>query len=89
MSEQKIQRQIENWLDDNGWFVYKIMSATIAGIPDLIAHKDSKTMYVEVKTISGRLSRVQQYRIAQLRSIGIEVYINDNLQQFIKDLNEK
>jgi len=87
MTEQEIQKKISDWLNKEGWFVNKLMACTISGTPDLIAHKDGKTMYVEVKKPGGRLSRIQQYRIAQLREEGITVYVTDNLNKFKEELN--
>jgi len=45
------------------------------GIPDLMALKDGKTMFIEVKTPKGILSELQKIRIEQLRKQGFEVKI--------------
>lgn len=45
------------------------------GIPDLMALKDGKTMFIEVKKPKGILSELQKIRIEQLRKQGFEVKI--------------
>jgi len=45
------------------------------GIPDLMALKDSKTMFIEVKQPKGKLSELQKLRIEQLTEQGFEVKI--------------
>ena len=84
MTEQKIQFLIQGYLKKDGWLVNKLMAVTQGGTPDLIAHKQGKTLYIEVKKPGGRLSRIQEYRIAELRNEGIDVLVTDNLQD-VKD----
>lgn len=45
------------------------------GIPDLIAFKDGKTIFIEVKQPTGVLSEIQKIRIKQLRAQGFEVNV--------------
>lgn len=45
------------------------------GIPDLMAMKEGKTMFIEVKQEKGVLSELQKLRIEQIRKNGFEVFI--------------
>ena len=73
--ESKIQSKIVNRLTKEGWFVIKLIKVSKSGIPDLLAHRQGETMYIEVKRENGKLSEVQKVRIAQLREQGITVKI--------------
>lgn len=45
------------------------------GIPDLVAFKDGKTIFIEVKQPTGVLSEIQKIRIKQLKEHGFEVNV--------------
>jgi hypothetical protein len=45
------------------------------GIPDLVAFKEGKTMFIEVKQPTGVLSEIQKIRIKQLKEQGFEVNV--------------
>ena len=47
--ESSIQTAISEALTENGWFVVKIMMASKNGIPDLMAIKNGRTIFIEVK----------------------------------------
>lgn len=82
MLESKIQNKRIKELEKKGYFVIKLIVTNKPGIPDLIAiPKDSDVLFCEVKTPTGRLSTLQEYRIKELNEYGIrtEVYRGDNL----------
>jgi Holliday junction resolvase len=72
MLEQRIQSKIKKKLEDKGYLVVKLIKTSCNGIPDLIALKDGKTMFIEVKQPSGVLSELQRLRIKQLQSMGFD-----------------
>ena len=58
MTESQIQSDIQEYLRYNGWFVFKIHQQgkfCYKGITDLIAVKDGKTLFCEVKGDKGKL----------------------------------
>lgn len=75
MLEQQRQSKIIKKLEADGWFVVKLIKTSVSGIPDLIALKDGKTMFIEVKQPSGLLSEIQKFRIKQLQNLGFEVNV--------------
>ena len=75
MLESAIQSNIKKKMQDDGWIVVKLIKTSMNGIPDILALKDGKAMFVEVKQIKGILSEIQKYRIKELRNIGFEVNI--------------
>lgn len=73
MTESQIQKKIIDDLESKGYYVIKLMKTNKNGIPDLIAlPKNSDALFVEVKTEKGVLSKLQEYRIEELRSHGIK-----------------
>jgi len=75
MLEQKIQKKIITQLEANGFFVVKLIKTNKNGIPDLLAVKKNRTIFVEVKQEHGKLSEIQRFRINELRAKGIEVFV--------------
>jgi len=75
MLEQQIQKKITTKLEQEGYFVLKIIKANKNGYPDLIAIKNNITTFVEVKQPNGRLSELQKVRIQELRNKGINVKV--------------
>jgi len=75
MLEQQIQKKITTKLEQEGYFVLKIIKANKNGYPDLIAIKNNITTFVEVKQPNGRLSELQKVRIKELRNKGINVKV--------------
>lgn len=75
MLEQKIQSKIIKKLEVEGWLVLKLIKVSKSGYPDLIALKDGKAMFIEVKQPSGLLSEIQKFRIKQLQNLGFEVNV--------------
>lgn len=69
------------------------MAPTVAGLPDrLVVLPGGRVHFVEVKADGGRLSRIQEVRIAELRSLGAEVHVvtgtagvDDYLAQHVSD----
>ena len=70
MSEALIQRNIIKYLQLRGFKVYKISDRFRAGIPDLYACRYGKSYWFEVKGPGGRVSKIQEYEIEQLRAAG-------------------
>ena len=73
MTEQQIQSKLMKELESKGYYVIKLISTNKNGIPDLIAiPKDSDVEFYEVKKPKGRVSKLQEYRLKELRAQGIE-----------------
>jgi len=74
-TEAQTQAKIIKRMTDDGWFVVKLIQTNKNGIPDLVAHKEGKTLYVEVKALNGRVSPLQAHRIEELTKAGIPSFI--------------
>ena len=72
MKEKQIENQIRKALTDRGFWVVKIHGGIyqMSGLPDLLAIRDGRAYWFEVKTPTGKVSRLQEEIIKELRSIG-------------------
>ena len=75
MTEQQIQTKIKRKLIERGWYVTKLIKTSTNGIPDLLAIKYGKAMFIEVKREGGKLSPIQELRIEELKSAGAIVKV--------------
>ncbi len=73
MSESTFQRKLIREYEAQGFHVIKLIQANKAGYPDLLCLMPARVLFVEVKSRTGKLSRVQEYRHAELRAAGFEV----------------
>lgn len=78
--ESAIQSAIRKRLENDGWLVNKLILTSKPGTPDLIAHKDGRTIYIEVKRPGEKPRPLQAHRMEQIRRQGIEVYTIDDSQ---------
>ena len=77
MTEQQIQSKRIKQLEQAGYYVIKLIKTNKNGIPDLVAIPPrSRVLFSEVKTPTGRLSKLQEFRIKELTQHGLrtEVY---------------
>ena len=76
MTEQQIQKKRINELEQEGYYVIKLIKTNKNGIPDLIAiPPDSNVLFSEVKTAKGKVSKLQEYRLEELKKYAnVEVY---------------
>ncbi len=67
-TEQQIQSKRIKQLEEEGYFVLKLIKTNKNGIPDILAiPPDSNVIFSEVKTPQGRLSKLQEYRLKELK----------------------
>jgi hypothetical protein len=75
MTEQQIQTKIKKKLQESGWYVTKLIKTSTNGIPDLLAIKHGKAMFIEVKRENGILSPLQELRRLELIEAGAIVKV--------------
>ena len=77
MPEQQIQSKRIKQLEAEGYYVLKLIKTNKNGIPDLVAlPKNCNVLFSEIKKPTGRVSKLQEYRLRELESYGFktEVY---------------
>jgi len=75
--EQQIQAKRIKQLEDQGYYVIKLVVTNKNGIPDLIAVKPGdNVLFSEIKTKNGKTSSLQNYRLKELseRGFNTEIY---------------
>lgn len=72
MKEATIVRQIMDYLKRSEFWVMKVHGSNYqrAGVPDLLAIKNGQAYWFEVKTPDGKVSRLQEITIEDLRRFG-------------------
>ena len=75
--EKEIRAQVKEYLTMMGWFVFYILQGTgsYKGIPDLIAVKDGRVVFIELKTRKGKQSAHQVKFQADVEAHGGEYRI--------------
>jgi len=77
MTEQQIQKKRIKELEEQGYYVLKLVKTNKNGIPDVLAiPPDAAVIFSEIKTKTGKLSKLQEYRLKELNIFGFktEVY---------------
>jgi Holliday junction resolvase len=73
LKEQQIQSKLIKQLEEQGYYVIKLVKTNKNGIPDLIAiPRDSDVEFIEVKRYDGKLSKLQEFRIKELNNHGVK-----------------
>ena len=78
MTEQQIQSKIIDTLRKNGWYVNKLINTSLKGVPDLIAHKDGRTVYIEVKRPGQKPRILQEFRMKEIEQYKIKCVVCDD-----------
>ena len=75
MTEAKYQSKIIKELEADGYYVLKLIKTNKNGIPDLVALKPNEVKFIEVKGLSTPVSKLQKYRINELKKLGFDAKI--------------
>lgn len=81
MLESKRQTKIRKKLIDDGFFVTKLVATSTPGIPDLLAIKNGKVLFIEVKQPGNKPLPLQEFMHNKLRSFGCEVRVWTDYQK--------
>ena len=80
MTELKIQAKLIKEYEAKGYYVIKLKLTNKNGIPDLILiPKNSDVEFIEVKKTNGKISKLQEYRIDELKEHGLKVTVHKGL----------
>jgi len=76
MTEQQIQSKRIKQLEQAGYYVIKLIKTNKNGIPDIVAIPPrSRVLFSEVKTPTGRLSKLQEFRLKELQQHGLRTEV--------------
>jgi Holliday junction resolvase len=78
MRESKVQAKLIKQLEKDGYYVIKLIQTNKNGIPDVLAiPKGSDVKFIEVKRKGGEPTKLQKYRIKELRDHGVSARVFD------------
>ena len=80
--EQALQSRIIKDLKAKGWITVKTIKLSENGFPDIFAFKNSRAIFIEVKSPTGVKSELQKYRIEQLTKQGFTAFFCDNYELY-------
>lgn len=84
MTEQQIQKKISDHLTKQGYYVIKLIKTNKNGIPDLLAiHSQSETILIEVKKPDGVTSKLQDFRLKELKQEGIRCFVAYGYEDYL------
>jgi len=91
MKEADIVRKIIQWLKNNEFWAVKMHGGPfmMMGIPDVLAIKDGKAYWFEVKTQRGVPTKVQLYVIKQLRKHGCVAEVVRSVSDVVKVMEQR
>ena len=83
MLEKTIQQKILHYCKTKNILAYKMDSTSTVGFPDLtVILPDGEVLFIELKTDTGKLSRMQEYIHQQLTKQKANVYVCRSLEEF-------
>lgn len=75
MKESQIEARLVQGVKALGGRAYKFVSPGNIGVPDrLVILPGGRILFAELKAEGGRLSRMQEHQIGELRRLGAEVW---------------
>jgi Holliday junction resolvase len=80
--ESLVQSKLIRDLRDDGWFVVRLLHTTPSGVPDLLAIKNKKHVFIEVKREGGKVSPLQKEIHKRIAMVGGVVVIATNAGLF-------
>lgn len=76
MKESHIERQLVTAVKKHGGLCYKFVSPGNPGVPDrLVITPEGRVIFVELKTDTGRLAKIQKWQRSEMEKRGAEVRV--------------
>ena len=90
MRESTIEKRLLTRVEERGGLCYKFVSPGNKGVPDrIVITPDGQTVYVELKSPTGRLSPMQRFQQAELAARNVQVHVLnsvDMVEQFMREV---
>lgn len=89
--EGPVQAALIKGLESAGWWVQKVVGQSRSGLPDVVAAKNGRVIWIEVKRDGGKLRPSQQREIPLMQEAGCEVHIvvgKNGVKKFLKMIGE-
>lgn len=88
ITENEIKKQVKDYLTLKGYFHFHIMQGlgSYRGIPDIIAVKNGRVLFLEIKKPTGRQSKYQKEFQNNIERQGGEYYVIRSINDIMKIL---
>ena len=86
MLESKYQKKLIDRFTKQGYYVLNLIKTNKNGVSDLLCLKSGEPpMFIEVKTLTGKMSELQKFRLREQSKLGFNTYYTkgDELIKFI------
>ena len=89
MKESKIEARLVREVRKRGGLCYKFVSPGNPGVPDrIVILPGGRTVYIELKTEIGRLSKVQKWQREEIQKRGADIRVLKGMDQVLEFLKE-
>ena len=89
MSESELKRKVTATLRRKKIFYLSLQDKFTSGIPDLLLLKDGKYVWIELKDLKGKVTKVQELMHYLIRSNGGKVYVVRTIENLKEILEEE
>lgn len=90
--EKRIENSIKQWLETNNFWLIKIQggcNAPSTGVPDILTCIKGRFVAIEVKTPTGKITKIQQYQIDQINKSGGFSVVVTSLSELRMELKDR
>jgi len=90
MSEAKLQKKAQNELRAAGWYVVKVIAASLAGVPDLLCCSPyGDFVGFEIKYGKNKASKLQEYNLQQITKRKGGAYVISTIEELRQIINSQ
>lgn len=90
MKESQIEARLVKMVRERGGLCYKFVSPSNPGVPDrIVITPKGRVIFTELKTEIGRLTRIQEWQIEEMKKRGAEVRVLkglDEVKEFVREV---
>lgn len=76
--ESNIEKRVVRIAEEKGWNIYKFVSPNNRGVPDRLAIKQGRCLFVEIKQPGKKPTKLQEHIHAEFAKQGFVVHVIDN-----------
>ncbi|MEW6097491.1 MAG: VRR-NUC domain-containing protein [bacterium] len=90
-TETEIKRTVKEYLILKGWFHFPLLQGigSYKGLPDIIACKDGKVLFIEVKTEKGKQTAWQRVFQERIEKAGCRYVLVRGIEDLQKEFDKK
>lgn len=89
MLEKEIEKRFVKLVKQHGGLCYKFSSPSNSGVPDrIVITKSGRVIFVELKSETGRLSKLQELTISQMKNRVVDARVVKGLAEMEKFIEE-